>query len=105
MLRPSEFTVLRYATDAVVGEPTKYRAILRKARTFSKSKPFHDAILVLEEHLGELKDTSNQPALVKLADELAPRTARLKTTARYFAGTALRASIESRRSKPLAEVG
>lgn len=51
-----EFTVLRFATDAIIGEPAKYEQILRRAeKHFPESRPFKQAI----DHLRKEMKTVN----------------------------------------------
>lgn len=89
-----EFSVLRYATDAIIGEPTKYDLILRRAgQAFPRSTHFQRAISYLMDELDTVEVSPR--SLGKIATKLAPRSAANKDTPRHLAGVALMASLES----------
>ena len=92
-----EFSVLRFATDAIIGEPARYDRILRVAeKEFPDSKSFRQAIGYLRNEL-KTADLSTARSAERQLKQIATKLLETSTTGdetRQLAGSALMASLD-----------
>jgi hypothetical protein len=96
-----EFSVLRFATDAIIGEPSQYDRILCVAeREFPHSKPLREAIGYLRTEMKAADFSTPRTAernlkeiAIKLLDTSNEKSGKRDET-RQLAGSALMASLD-----------